>query len=88
MAEPPSAEELVKAASSLKNGKTGGESETLPEMVKAGCQSDEFHGLLLDLVHTHGERRRFPRNGLTLCWYLCLRRVTSAAVTTGKESAY
>ena len=61
MAEPPSEEELVKAVSSLKNGKTGGESGILPEMVKAGCQSVEFRGLLLDLVHTAWREKKVPQ---------------------------
>ena len=58
MAEPPSEEELVKAVSSLKNGKTGGESGILPEMIKAVCQSDEFR----DLVHTAWREKKVPQD--------------------------
>ena len=61
LAELPSEEELVGAVNNLKNGKAGGESGILPEMVKAGCQRDEFRALLLDLVHTVWREKRVPQ---------------------------
>ena len=61
MEEPPSEEELVKAVRSLKYGKIRGESGILPEIVKAGCQSDGFRGLLLDLVHTAWREKKVPQ---------------------------
>ena len=59
--EPPSEEELVKAVRSLKYGKIRGESGILSEIVKAGCQSDWFRGLLLDLVHTAWREKKVPQ---------------------------
>ena len=46
----PSEEELIEAVIKLKNGKAGGESGILPEMVKAACCEEEFVQMLLDLV--------------------------------------
>ena len=42
LAEIPSMEELVGAVSKLKNGKAGGSSGILPEMLKLACQSPVF----------------------------------------------
>lgn len=36
----------------LKNGKVGGSSNILPEIVKAACCKEDFMILLLDLIHT------------------------------------
>ena len=52
MAAKPTIEELAATLAKLKNGKAGGSSRILPEMVKAGCCTEEFLTLLLDLVHT------------------------------------
>ena len=50
MAEVPSEEELMSAVGKMKNGKAGGESGVLPEMVKAACCDEEFLSKLLELV--------------------------------------
>lgn len=50
MADVPSREELEEAIGKLKNGKAGGSSGILPEMVKAASCEDEFLDVLLDLV--------------------------------------
>ncbi len=55
MAAKPTIEELAATLAKLKNGKAGGSSRILPEMVKAGCCTEEFLTLLLDLVHTAWE---------------------------------
>ncbi len=50
MTAPPSEEELERALGKLKNGKAGGESGIIPEMLKAACESSEFFELLTELV--------------------------------------
>ena len=57
----PSMYELRRALSKLKNGKAGGSSNILPDMVKAACEEESFRDLLLDLVHTVWEERKVPR---------------------------
>ena len=57
----PSICELRGALSKLKNGKAGGSSNILPDMVKAACEEESFRDLLLDLVHTVLEERQVPR---------------------------
>ena len=58
-AELPSMEELMGAVNKLKNGKAGGSSGILPEMVKSRCWREEFRTLMLDLVHLQcGEREK------------------------------
>ena len=57
----PSMEELTNALNKLKNGKAGGSSNILPEMVKAACEEESFQTLLLDLVHTVWEERKVPQ---------------------------
>ena len=52
--------ELRGALSKLKNGKAGGSSDILPDMVKATCE-ESFRDLLLDLVHTVWEERQVPK---------------------------
>ena len=42
LAELPTEEELMEAIEKLKNGKAGGESGVLPELVKVACIGDEF----------------------------------------------
>ena len=53
LAEKPTMEELVATVAKLKNGKAGGSSCILPEMVKVGYCKEEFLTILLDLVNTH-----------------------------------
>ena len=57
LAELTSMEELMGAVNKLKNGKAGGGSGILPEMVKSRCCREEFRALMLDLVHIQCARR-------------------------------
>ena len=57
----PTLEELTSAVNKLKNGKAGGSSNILPEMVKAACEEVSFLTRLLDLVHTVWEERKMPQ---------------------------
>ena len=45
------------AVNKLKNGKAGGGSGILPEMVKSRCCREEFRALMLDMVHIQCARR-------------------------------
>ena len=56
MAEVPSEEEVMNAVGKLRNGKAGGESRILPEMVKAACCEEELVNKLLDLVNNVWEK--------------------------------
>ena len=47
LADVPSMEELIEAVNKLKNGKAGGASGILPEMIKAACCESDFLELLL-----------------------------------------
>ena len=58
----PTREELTAALAELKDGKTGGSSHILPEVLKAGCCTDELLTLLLDLVRTAWVEQRVPRD--------------------------
>ena len=58
----PTEEEFVAALAKLKNGKAGGNSQILPEMVKTGCRSEAVLASLLDLVHTVWEEGKVPRD--------------------------
>ena len=60
--ELPSSEELKEAISKIKNGKAGGSSGILPEMVKVACQDPDFLDLLLDLVHTAWREKCVPKD--------------------------
>ena len=86
MTEVPSEEEVMNAVGKLRNGKAGGESGILPEMVKAVCCEEEFVNKLLDLVKDVWEKGCTPVLGEIP--YLCLspRKVTSPTVTTGGAS--
>ena len=53
----PSMGELTGASNKLKNGKAGGNSNILPDVVKAACEEESFQDPLLDLVHTVREER-------------------------------
>ena len=50
----------MSAVGKLQNGKTGGRSGILPDMVKAGCCDEDFLNLLLDLVHTAWLEQKVP----------------------------
>ena len=52
LAEQPTTTELTAAIGKLKNGRAGGASRILPEMVKAGCSEDDFLDVMMDLVQT------------------------------------
>ena len=58
--DPPSEEELIEAVIKLENGKAGGESGILPEMVKAACCEEEFVQMLLDLVKDVWQEGKVP----------------------------
>ena len=51
MSELPTEEELSNAIEKAKNGRAGGESSILPEMVKAACIGNELSKRLLKLVN-------------------------------------
>lgn len=60
LAELPTEEELMGATEKLNNGKAGGESGVLPEMVKIACIGDEFPKRLLELVHDVWKEKSVP----------------------------
>ena len=60
MAELPTEDELLNAIKKVKNGRAGGESSILPEMVKAACIGYTFSKTLLELVHDVWEKRSVP----------------------------
>ena len=60
LAEAPTMDELTDAIGKLKNGKAGGASGILPEMVKAACCEDDFLELLLDLVQATWKEGEVP----------------------------
>ena len=62
MADPPSREELEDAIGAMKNGKMGGHSGILPEMVKAAMCVDEFIDALLALVHRDWVEGKVPQD--------------------------
>ena len=62
LAEPPTMDELTMAIGKLNNGKAGGDSGILPEMVKAGCSEDVFLDMMLDLVRTSWKEKRVPKD--------------------------
>ena len=88
MTEVPSEEEVMNSMGKLRNGKAGGESGILPEMVKATCCEEEFVNKLLGLVKDVWEKGCTPcawRDSiLVLIW--APRKVTSPSVTTGGAS--
>ena len=53
---------MKEAISKIKNGKAGGSSGILPEMVKVACQDPDFLDLLLDLVHTAWREKCVPKD--------------------------
>ena len=62
LAEVPTMDELTDAIGKLKNGKAGGASGILPEMVKAACCEDDFLELLLDLVQATWKEGEVPKD--------------------------
>ena len=62
LAELPTMDELISAIVKLKNGKAGGATRVLPEMVKAGCSEVEFLEKMLSLVQTSWMERRVPKD--------------------------
>ena len=61
-AEPPSKEELLAAIDAMKNGKMGGKSGILPEMVKAASCQDDFMEVLLALVQQVWSENKAPQD--------------------------
>ena len=55
-------DELTDAIGKCKNGKAGGASGILPEMVNAACCESDFLELLLDLVQTTWEKGEVPKD--------------------------
>ena len=60
LANPPSRQEIWEAVGKMKNGKAGGESGILPEMLKAICDEKEILEMLLSLIHQVWEECRVP----------------------------
>ena len=58
----PTREELEKAVGKLKNGKAGGNSKILPEMVKVAWHDDEFADVLMELVHDVWRQQRVSKD--------------------------
>ena len=55
-------EELEEAIGKLKNGKAGGKSNILPEMIRAACCEEEFLEMLLELVHQVWKEGSVPKD--------------------------
>ncbi len=72
--------ELKDALSKLKNGKAGGSSNILPEMVKAACEEVRFRKMLLDLVHAVWEERQVPREWADATIIPILKKSTSVTI--------
>ena len=87
LAAKPTMEELTAALAKLKNGKAGGSSHILPEMLKAGCCTEEFLTLLLDLVHTTWNRECLGTGQMQFS-SLSQRRETYRFATIGEGSPY
>ena len=62
LAKQPTMDELTSAIGKLKNGKAGGASGVLPEMIKAGGSEDAFLKKLLNLVQTSWMEKKVPRD--------------------------
>ena len=62
MADPPSSEELENAISKLRTGKAAGQSEILPEMVKAACGNADFFNHLLELATIVWNEQQVPQD--------------------------
>ena len=88
MEELPSEEELLRAVGKLKNGKAGGESGILPEMVKAACCEPDFLDKWLSWYRMCGGKVQCQATGVMPSLFPSQRRVTSVAVTTGEGSPF
>ena len=55
-------EELVAAITKFKNGKASGQSNILPEILKAACCEDDFLDLLFDLVLSVWQESKVPKD--------------------------
>ena len=62
LAKLPSMEDLLDAVDKLKNGKAGGKSGILPEMLKAACGDNVFAEMLLKLLHRVWEEKSVPKD--------------------------
>lgn len=85
LAEIPTMDELVKAIGKVKNGKAGGSSGILPEMIKEACNDTTFFELILDITQTAWKEVKYHRVGQMLCWFQSLRKGTLANVITGER---
>ncbi len=74
LSEKPSMTELVAALKKLKNGKAGGSSCILPEMVKAGGGRAQFLTFCWTWFTQCGKHRQYPGIGLTRSSFPSLRR--------------
>ena len=62
LAEIPTMEDLLEAVNKLKNGKAGGKSGVLPEMLKAACGDNEVAEMLLKLLCRVWEEKTVPKD--------------------------
>ena len=62
IADQPSKEELLAAINAMKNGKMGGKSGILPEMVKAASCQEDFMEVLLVLVQQVWSKNKVPQD--------------------------
>ena len=62
LGEKPNEHDITAALRKLKCGKAGGNSNILPEMVKAACCREEFMALLIDLIHTAWTDGKVPKD--------------------------
>ena len=62
LAEQPTMDKLTTAIRKLKNGKVGGASGILSEMLKVVCSEDEFLDMMLDLGQTSWREKRVPKD--------------------------
>ena len=62
LAEVPTMDKLTDAIGKLKNGKAGGASGILPEMVKAACCENDFLELLLNLLQATWKEGEVPKD--------------------------
>ena len=62
IADPPTTEELEAAVSAMKNGKMGGRSGILPEMVKAAISEDHFLDMLRTLMEQVWREGKTPQD--------------------------
>ena len=73
--------ELTAAIGKLKNGKAGGASGILPEMIKAGCSEDDFLDMMMDLVETSWKEKKVHKDWSDA---VLVPRKICVSVTTGE----